>query len=143
MPEAQAFFIPLTVSEGMLDPQNHVNNVAYVKLVQDAALAHWYHLAPPNALESVTWVCRRHEVDYLKPAYLADELQIKTWVGEPSGATWERFTEITRLTDRALVLQARTVWVLLDAKTGRPKRVDASVKSWFGVLARTDSAGET
>lgn len=143
MPESQPFFIPVVVDESMLDPQNHVNNVAFVKLVQDAALGHWHHLAPADALNHVTWVCRRHEIDYLKPAYLKEELQIKTWVGEPSGATWERFTVISRLADEAVLLKARTVWVLLDAKSGRPKRVDAIVKSWFGVISRTENGGET
>lgn len=125
------YLLPHTVVPGDIDRLDHVNNVAFVRLVQEAALQHWFHVAPENAQETITWVCRRHEIDYLKPAFLAEELQIKTWVGEPSGATWERFTEITRPLDDALLLKARTVWVLLDVKTGRPKRVDDKVKGWF------------
>ena len=125
------YLLPHTVVPGDIDRLDHVNNVAFVRLVQEAALQHWFHVAPENAQESIMWVCRRHEIDYLKPAFLAEELLIKTWVGDPSGATWERFTEITRPLDDALLLKARTVWVLLDAKTGRPKRVDEKVKGWF------------
>lgn len=125
------YLFPHTVAPGDIDRLDHVNNVAFVRLVQEAALQHWFHVAPENAQETITWVCRRHEIDYLKPAFLGEDLQIKTWVGEPSGATWERFTEITRPLDEALLLKARTVWVLLDAKTGRPKRVDDRVKDWF------------
>jgi acyl-CoA thioester hydrolase len=71
-----------------------------------------------------TWVVRRHEVEYLRPGLPGDELVARTWVGEPSGASWERFTEVVRPTDGRVLVTARTVWVLLDAVTGRPRRVD-------------------
>ena len=51
-------------------------------------------------------------------------LTARTSVGEPSGASWERFTEVSRAADGQVLAKARTVWVLLDAATGRPRRVD-------------------
>ena len=137
MPEIPPYEFKLTVTAADIDRLDHVNNVAFVRMVQDAALKHWFHVAPENALETVTWVCRRHEIDYLKPAFLDQELHVKTWVGEPSGATWERFTEIARPTDGVILLKARTVWVLLDAKSGRPRRVDALVRGWFEGIGKS------
>ena len=121
---ASIFEHPIRVPEGDIDPQGHINNVAFVRYVQDTAVAHWRTVAPHELQTAFTWVVRRHEVEYLRPGLPGDELLARTWVGEPSGATWERFTEITRPADGQLLVKARTVWVLLDAATGRPRRVD-------------------
>jgi acyl-CoA thioester hydrolase len=114
-----------------IDVQNHVNNVAFVRIVQDAAVAHWKVIAPAEVRAAVSWVARRHEVDYHKPGLPGDELEVRTWVGEPTAATWERFTEIARAGDGEVLVTARTVWVLVDAATGRPKRIDAAMKALF------------
>jgi acyl-CoA thioester hydrolase len=126
---AQAFAHTIRVAESDIDPLGHVNNVAFVRYVQEIAAAHWRSVAPADILTDYTWVVRRHEVEYFRPGMPGDELLVRTWVGEPSGATWERFTEITRPADGQVLVKARTVWVLLDAATGRPRRVDARMTS--------------
>ncbi len=118
-----AFTVPLVVRDDDIDRLGHVNNVAFVRYVQDAAVAHWTTVASEELRVAFTWVVRRHEVEYLKPGRPGDVLTARTWVGEPSGATWERFTEVARA-DGTVLATARTVWVLLDAATGRPRRVD-------------------
>jgi acyl-CoA thioester hydrolase len=130
------FTLSLRVPPEDIDRMGHVNNVAFVRYVQDAAAAHWLSLAPAYLQAAYVWVVRRHEIEYLKPGRPDDELLIRTWVVEPSGATWDRFTEITRPADDTLLVEARTVWVLLDAVTGRPRRIDSRVA---GVLPRGKS----
>jgi acyl-CoA thioester hydrolase len=120
----QVFTLPLRVAETDIDPQGHINNVAFLRYVQKAAIAHWRSAAPRDLQEAYTWVVRKHEIEYFRPGLPGDELHARTWVGEPSGATWERFTEIVRTADGQTLVKARTVWVLLDATTGRPRRVD-------------------
>lgn len=115
---------PIQIVPDDIDQQGHVNNVTFVRYVQDTATAHWMTAAPDEVRTTVGWVVRRHEIEYLKPAFLGDELVARTWVGEPSAATWERFTEITRIADGGLLVKARTVWVLVDATSGRPRRID-------------------
>lgn len=123
MSTAAVFTMTFRVPDTDIDPQGHVNNVAFVRYVQDGAVAHWRAVAPAQLQSTVTWVVRRHELDYLKPGWPGDELHLRTWVGEPGGATWERFTEITRAEDGAVLVKARTVWVLLDIATLRPRRI--------------------
>lgn len=121
----------IRVSASDIDQMQHVNNIAYLRYVQDIAVAHWQAVAPIDVQKSVAWVVRKHEIEYFRPAFVDDELLVHTWVGEPSAATWERFTEITRADDGQLLVKARTVWVLLDPHTGRPKRVDARITGRF------------
>jgi acyl-CoA thioester hydrolase len=127
------FSVPIRVTDVDIDRQGHVNNVAFLRFIQDAAAAHWTALAPEAVRQAYAWVVRRHEVEYLRPGFPGDELVAETWVGEPSGATWERFTEIARAGEDRPLVTARTVWVLLDAATGRPRRIDADLAACLTV----------
>src|SRR5687768_14816630 len=101
----------LRVQPADLDEQAHVNNVVYVHWVQDIADAHWRALASPEVRAELAWVATRHEIDYLSPAVLGDEIVVRTRVGQAEGLTFERFTEIHRLADDRLLARSRTLWV--------------------------------
>src|SRR5436305_600387 len=116
-----------------IDEQNHVNNTVHLRWVQDVATAHWKSLAGADAQEAVGWVVVRHEIDYKMPANLGDQIVLRTWVGEASGLKFERFTEIRRKIDDQLLAQARTLWVPIDSKTGKPTRVSTKVRARFSV----------
>lgn len=60
---------PITVSAGDIDVMGHVNNVVYLRYVQEAATAHWQALADVKLQTAVLWVVLRHEIDYLAPAF--------------------------------------------------------------------------
>ena len=130
MSVAAPFEQEITVTAADLDELQHVNNVVYLRWVQDIATAHWTAIAPPDALGEIAWVARRHEIDYLSAAVLGDQLMIKTWVGAAEGLTFERLTEIRRA-DGQVVAKARTLWVPIDRRTGRPRRVSDEVRSLF------------
>ncbi len=131
MPTAPAFTLDLRVSDADIDRQGHVNNVAFLRYVQEAAVAHWRALVPAAVQAAFAWVVRRHEVEYLRPGQPGDELRVRTWLGQAIGATWERFTEVFRAGEDQPLAVARTVWVLLDAATGRPRRVDPELVARF------------
>jgi acyl-CoA thioester hydrolase len=114
-----------------IDRQNHVNNTVYLRWVQEVATAHWEAHAPATARDAIGWVVLRHEIDYKLPAGLGDEIILRTWVGKATRITFERFTEMLRGSDRQLLCQARTVWVPIDASTGKPTRVPPEVRARF------------
>ena len=51
------------VLAGDIDEQGHVNNVAYLRWIQDVAVAHWRHSASAEQQDSYSWVVVRHEID--------------------------------------------------------------------------------
>jgi len=122
------FELQIVVQPEHIDAQGHVNNVVYLRWMQDAATAHWEAAAPAEHKAMVSWVVTRHEIDYKAPAFVGEELVARTWVGEPSGATWERFIEIRRREDDRLLARGRSIYAALDRATGRPKRVDAELR---------------
>ncbi len=117
------------VSAQDIDEQSHVNNVAYVKWIQDIAVAHWLSATTTAEREKFTWIVIRHEIDYKKQAFENEEVTATTWVGEPTRISWERFTEITR--GESLLVKARSVWCLIDRETSKPKRISSELKEMF------------
>jgi acyl-CoA thioester hydrolase len=123
--------ISLHVAAEDIDALNHANNIVYLRWVQEAATAHWFAAATEQQKAEFIWVVLRHEIDYLRPALLGDELIARTHVGEASGARFDRHVEIWRVSDNTLLARARSVWAAIDARTGRPRRVDAALRQRF------------
>jgi len=130
-----AFEIVLPVEAADLDQLGHVNNVTYLRWVQEAALAHWKSVAPAADQARVFWIVLRHEIDYLQQAFLGDGIVARTWVGSASRVRFERFTELLRAGDRMLLAKARTLWCPIDAQRHRPVAVSAEVRARFSVGA--------
>ncbi len=104
-----------------IDEQGHVNNVAYLRWIQDIAVAHWREAATEEMQTRYSWVVLRHEIDYKKQAFENDQITAATWVGEWTRITCERFTEISRGDD--LLVKSRTLWCMVGRETARPARI--------------------
>lgn len=128
---AGAFEQKIEVEAPDIDQLGHVNNVTYLRWVQDIAVAHWTAVASKEDQKKFLWVVLRHEIDYKQPALLGDELIVRTWVGEATRLKFERHTEFSRAKDNRLVAKARTVWCSVDATTGRPIEVSSEVRAAF------------
>jgi acyl-CoA thioester hydrolase len=112
-----------------IDAQGHVNNVAYLRWIQDVAVAHWFDAATAEQQSKYGWVVVRHEIDYKRQAFENEEITATTWVGEWSKVTCERFTEITR--DAELLVKGRTVWCMIDRETAKPARIASDLIERF------------
>lgn len=130
---APPFEMSIAVAPADIDRQNHVNNAVYVRWIQEVATAHWNANAPAPARDEIGWVVLRHEIDYKAPACLGDEVILRTWVGQASRATFERFVEVLRNPDRKTLAQARTLWVPINPVTGKPTRVPPEVRARFSI----------
>jgi acyl-CoA thioester hydrolase len=121
------FSIEIVALPADIDELNHVNNVVFVRWVQDVAAAHWMATSTDELRACYSWMLLRHEIDYLGQAFLGDRLIGTTWVGEAKGATFERFVELKK--DGKVITKSRTVWALLDAKTLKPRRIDQAMNT--------------
>ena len=132
---AEVFELAVPVKPEDIDELGHVNNVSYVRWVQDVAVAHWRSAAPAEDQAKLVWVVVRHEIDYKQPALLGDEVIARTWVGNATRITFERHTELVRAKDRTLLARARTLWCPLDARSGKPTAVSQEVRARFSLPA--------
>jgi len=85
------------VAAADIDELDHVNNVVYLRWVQDVAVAHWESATSPAERAEIAWVVLRHEIDYKHPALPGDQVIARTWVGPPSAARFERHTKSSEL----------------------------------------------
>lgn len=114
-----------------LDELNHVNNVVYVRWVQEAAAAHWNSRASEDIKNKYFWVVLRHEVDYRSPAFLYDVIIAKTWVEDYEGPRSNRRVQLFRKADSKLLEDAKTTWCLLNAQNQKPTRVGVDITDVF------------
>ncbi|WP_367914426.1 acyl-CoA thioesterase [Leadbetterella sp. DM7] len=117
------------ISEADLDDMQHVNNVVYLRFLQEVAISHWDSLAPREIRDTVKWVVRKHEIEYFYPARLHDCVELVTWVSSAGGVSSERCYEI-RLNGKVIV-RARTLWIAVDPVTQKPLRISDAVKQLF------------
>lgn len=118
-----------------IDALGHVNNVVYLRWVQEVATAHWQAAAPVALQTDVGWVVLRHEIDYQRPALPGDEVIARTWVGDATGTRFERFVDILRARDGSILARARTIWCPVNSRTGRPQRLDPALHAYFSAPA--------
>jgi acyl-CoA thioester hydrolase len=134
-PSTERFELAIPVEAPDIDELGHVNNVVYLRWVQEAAVAHWRAAATAAQQADVAWVVVRHEIDYKHGARLGDGVIARTWVGTATAHTFERHTEILRGRDRRLLARARTLWCPIDIRSGRPTRVGSDIRDRFSVPA--------
>jgi len=119
-----------------IDALGHANNVVWVRWVNEAAISHSDAVGLGAAMYfemKILWVVRRHDIEYLFSALEGEALEATTWVAEMKGATSLRKTVIKRVLDGKLLSRATTTWALIDATTGKPRRVPPDIAAKYGV----------
>ena len=120
---------PIRILPADIDFMGHVNNARYLNWVQDAVVAHWQKLAPPQAVAEHLWVALKHEITYRKPAILNDEVMATVVLDKVEGVRAFYSTLIKRGDE--LLAEVKSSWCCLDAKTLRPARIAKDVAAHF------------
>jgi len=120
-----------------IDGLGHVNNIEYMRWLQNAAVAHsaaqgW----PMSAYHELGlgWVVRSHFIEYLVPAFAGDEIVVRTWIADMKRVTSMRRYEMIRPSDGKQLATAITNWVFVKFATLQPCRVPAEVINAFEVV---------
>ena len=123
------FECEIEVKPENIDELGHVNNVVYLRWVQQVASAHWQSKALRVITDKYLWVVLRHEIDYLKPAMLGDKIKAQTWVSSMEGV--KSIRNVKFMANGSDLALAKTVWCLLDAASMKPKRIGDDIKNIF------------
>lgn len=127
----QTFKTTLHVTQNDLDDLNHVNNVRYVQWVQDVAKKHWLNQVTTPISENYFWVMLTHCITYKKPAFLNDEILLKTYVTKSEGVTSTRIVEIFNNNTQELLAKSETTWCFMNSQSMRPTRITEEIKTIF------------
>jgi len=126
----------LIVPKEAEDFNGHVNNVEYLRWMQDAAVQHALANGSTEATLAVgaTWVVRTHKIEYLKPTFAGDCVAVLTWVANVRRVQSLRKYRIFRRSDKALLVEGETQWVFVDAAKGTLRSIPEEVKAKFDLL---------
>lgn len=124
------FRVSLVPTPADMDENGHLNNIVYVRWLQEVATAHWAAVAPAEAQVRFVWVISRHEIDYRAPSFAGEQLTAETWGENPKGARFDRCTRISG-PDGSVRVEARTTWVIMDRELQRPARLRPELVALF------------
>ena len=120
---------PVAITAGDIDHMGHVNNSVYLKWVQDAVVDYWQSVAPAEAVTRHLWVALKHEITYLRPTFLDDNVVAEVIAERVQGAR-AMFSTIVRRGEEVLA-EIHSSWCCLDAATKRPARLARDVVERF------------
>ena len=136
--ELVVFEYEIAVRPEDIDIVGHVNNVVYVKWMQDAAVAHSAALGWPFRRYQelgAGWVARLHQIEYLQPAMPGDRVVIKTWVADMKRVTSTRRYRMVRFEGEnrkeVLLAVAHTQWAFIDFAKRLPRRIPEEMLTAF------------
>ena len=108
------------------DSYGHVNQVNYLRYMQEAAIDAsadvGYDEAQYRQLGTL-WLIRETEIEYFHALKFGDSVAITTWVGDFRRVRSRRFYEMHLAGSGELVAKASTDWVYLDRASQRPVAV--------------------
>ncbi|UUO05242.1 acyl-CoA thioesterase [Blastopirellula sp. J2-11] len=133
----------ISVAQADIDMQGHVNNLVYLRWMQDAAVAHsvaenWGKRRYDEL--GCGWVVRAHAIEYLSPAFAGEELVVRTWLSDYFTASVLRQYEICRVDDGKKLAKAETKWVLIDMIKRTPRRIPNEILAAFQLAPRGEAS---
>lgn len=130
-----AFAHRILAREEDIDDLGHVNNVNYLRWMLEAATQHWALYRSEDRAgvgEEVGWVVLRHEIDYFVPAFVGETVDVITWVPTVTPLTCDRYYEVTRVRDGALLARGASSYCVVDRTTGKPRRLGDALRHLIG-----------
>jgi acyl-CoA thioester hydrolase len=132
--QPEKFRLELAVVDGDIDMLGHASNIAFVRWIQDVAVAH--STAMGLGLDAyqrlgAVFVVVRHEIDYVRPVLRGDLLEARTWISSVMAAKCVRATELVRKRDDQVLARGLTTWGFVEIATCRPRRITEDVRVAF------------
>lgn len=121
-----------------IDVMRHTNNVVYLQWLEDVAWSHSSALGlGPDEYEAAGhgMVVRKHELSYLLPTHLDDELILATWLIEVDKLSTHRCYQFIRLSDGQTVFRGSTHFVCVDIAQGRIRRMPSAFYQAYSAAA--------
>jgi acyl-CoA thioester hydrolase len=125
-----------------MDAFGHVNNVVFLRYLEEARIDFMFRLAPGEGSASFTGgsVVARHEIDYLRPlVHRHEPVTIETWVTKIGAASMTVAYEIKD--EEILYVRASTVVVPYNLAEGRPRRITEEERAFLKAYCDDRSAG--
>lgn len=129
------------VQKNEVEPDGYVSCLTYLLWTRSAALAHSaeHGWGEDRYIDiGAAWVVRSHSIQYLRPAFVGQEVVVETWVSSFKKTKSLRKYRIMRPSDDSLLVTAETNWALIDIAKRRPCRIPDDLKEAFPIVPESE-----
>ncbi len=127
-PTTRRFHVKIPVRFRDLDPMGHVNNSVYFTYLEVARTAYWQELHHDYSYDVLDFVVARAECDYVSAAVLREIVRVEVWLSRIGTTSFVLDYEMFDEASNRLVARGRTVQVMIDTKTGRPRPIEPALR---------------
>lgn len=117
---------PIQVRFRDIDAYGHVNNAAYLTMLETARVRFVHSHVPPEELSRTFFVVARIEIDFKKPLFLIPQVTVRFGLQEIGRSSFTMWYEIVDA-EGTRYAQATTRMVFVDETKSRP----APIPDWF------------
>ncbi len=133
------FVYDLQMRWGDMDAFQHVNNVVYLRYLEQARVAMFFDAAKGTPSFEDAVVIARHEIEYLAPVvYHPEPLRFELWIEDVGGAAFTVRYEV--FDNGRLAARAMSVVVGYDFNTGGARRLTESERAILAGYADEQAA---
>ena len=115
-----------------MDAYGHVNNVVFLRYLEEARIDFMFRLAPGDGATSFSGgsVVARHEIDYMRPlVHRHEPVTVESWVTKIGAASLIIAYEVKDA--EQVYVRASTVVVPFDLEAQRPRRLTAEERAFL------------
>jgi acyl-CoA thioester hydrolase len=125
------FSHPIEVRFSDLDAMGHVNNAVVVSYLEQGRFQWWRSFLGGRKFQEEGFLMARVEVDYRQPILLGDDVRVELHCTRVGNTSFELGYRVTKGLGGDLFAEAKTVQVMLDFNTNRPRPLAASTRDWL------------
>ncbi len=126
-----AFSHPIEVRFSDLDAMGHVNNAVVISYLEQGRFQWWRSFLGGRKFQEEGFLMARVEVDYRRPILLGDDVRVELHCTRVGNTSFELSYRVTKGLGGDLFAEAKTVQVMLDFATHRPKPLAATTRGWL------------
>ena len=79
-------------------------------------------------------MARSHRIEYLRPGFVGERVEVRTWVADCRRVRSLRRYEFVRPSDGAVLARGETDWVFVRVPDGRPYAIPATIRQAFTIV---------
>jgi acyl-CoA thioester hydrolase len=125
------FSHPIEVRFNDLDAMGHVNNAVVVTFMEQARFQWWRSFLGGRRFQEEGFLIARVEVDYRMPILLGDDVRVAVHCTKVGNSSFELGYRLTKGLDGEVFAEGKTVQVMLDFATHRPKSLALATRTWL------------
>ena len=121
-----------------LDAMRHVNNVAFVALMEDARMEYWKALTRVQDLKGINFILAEVSCRYLSPAYLGETIRIGIRASKMSTRSFQFEYRMEDKASGRLITEGSSVQVMYDYKQKKTMPLEQRMRDTVAALEQRE-----